>query len=173
MANGQRAWEQWLARHERPLLLYARQFVPSQADGEDLVQQAILRVLRSGNASPSAPPDVALVYRAVRSAAVDRARQTTRRRTREEAYALWCRPDEPLFQDGVAARERQDEIQAALSELPREQREVLVLRVWSELTFAQIGVALDISQNTAASRYRYALGALRRGLTRELCYGQA
>jgi RNA polymerase sigma-70 factor (ECF subfamily) len=48
--------------------------------------------------------------------------------------------------------------------LPDEQREVLVLKIWNDLTFAEIGSVLEISQNTAASRYRYALGALRKTL---------
>ncbi len=49
----------------------------------------------------------------------------------------------------------------ALSQLPAEQAEVVVLKVWHELTFAQIGEVLDISPNTAASRYRYGLEKLR------------
>jgi RNA polymerase sigma-70 factor (ECF subfamily) len=48
--------------------------------------------------------------------------------------------------------------------LPRDQREVLVMKIWNELTFAEIGSALGISQNTAASRYRYALAGLKKTL---------
>ena len=54
---------------------------------------------------------------------------------------------------------------AALDRLPEEQREVLVMKIWNELTFAEIASALNISQNTAASRYRYALAALKRNLS--------
>ncbi len=52
-------------------------------------------------------------------------------------------------------------VRDALNQLPAEQREVVVLKVWHELTFAEIGQALDISPNTAASRYRYAMEKLR------------
>ena len=45
-------------------------------------------------------------------------------------------------------------------------REVVTLKVWGELTFAEIAETLNIPQNTAASRYRYGLAELRR-LTRE------
>jgi RNA polymerase sigma-70 factor (ECF subfamily) len=48
-----------------------------------------------------------------------------------------------------------------LSGIPDEQREVIVLHIWGELTFAQIADLLEISANTAASRYRYALAKLR------------
>ncbi|MBX6326212.1 MAG: sigma-70 family RNA polymerase sigma factor, partial [Chthoniobacterales bacterium] len=61
-----------------------------------------------------------------------------------------------------------DEAQLALAQavdlLPREQREVLVMKIWNELTFVEIAKVLGISQNTAASRYRYALLALKRML---------
>ncbi len=55
-------------------------------------------------------------------------------------------------------------IRDTLGSLPPEQREVVVLKVWHGLTFAEIGAALDIPDNTAASRYRYALQKLRREL---------
>ncbi len=45
-----------------------------------------------------------------------------------------------------------------------EQREVLVMKIWNDLTFAEIASALEISQNTAASRYRYALANLKKNL---------
>src|SRR5437016_1363483 len=43
-------------------------------------------------------------------------------------------------------------------------RALLVLKIWNELTFNEIGDALGISQNTAASRYRYALANLKKNL---------
>ena len=60
-------------------------------------------------------------------------------------------------------------VESVLRKLPSEQREVLVMKVWGGLTFPQIAAALNVSPNTAASRYRYALAALRR----ELAGGQA
>jgi RNA polymerase sigma-70 factor (ECF subfamily) len=47
-----------------------------------------------------------------------------------------------------------------LRDLPREQAEVVVMKVWHDLTFVEIGQVLHISQNTAASRYRYALNGI-------------
>ena len=38
------------------------------------------------------------------------------------------------------------------------------MKIWNELTFAEIAEVLSISQNTAASRYRYALAALKKNL---------
>jgi RNA polymerase sigma-70 factor (ECF subfamily) len=51
-----------------------------------------------------------------------------------------------------------------MQSLPAEQREVISLKIDGDLTFAQIAAVFDISPNTAASRYRYALEKLRRML---------
>ena len=49
-----------------------------------------------------------------------------------------------------------------MKSMPEKNREVVMLKIWSELTFAQIADTLDIPLNTAASRYRYGLEMLRR-----------
>ena len=57
-----------------------------------------------------------------------------------------------------------------LTELPVEQREVIVLKVWHGYTFEEIGGLLDVSPNTAAGRYRYGLQKLKtclQGMTYE------
>jgi RNA polymerase sigma-70 factor (ECF subfamily) len=55
-------------------------------------------------------------------------------------------------------------IQSAVRTLPQEQREIIVLRVWGSMTFEQAAQTLEISVNTAASRYRYGLEKLREKL---------
>jgi RNA polymerase sigma factor (sigma-70 family) len=52
-------------------------------------------------------------------------------------------------------------LRRALGELPDDQREVIILHVWGELTFSEIADLLGVSSNTTASRYRYALAKLR------------
>jgi len=49
----------------------------------------------------------------------------------------------------------------SLADLPPEQREVIVLKIWHEYTFEEIGKLLEISPNTAAGRYRYGLQKLK------------
>jgi len=46
----------------------------------------------------------------------------------------------------------------------------VVLKIWSELTFAQIAQALHISANTAASRYRYGIARLQASLASEVTH---
>ena len=61
-------------------------------------------------------------------------------------------------------------LQVALTCIPEKYREVITLKIWGDLTFDQIGKTLEISPNTAASRYRYGIGALRTRLAKEAEY---
>ena len=67
---------------------------------------------------------------------------------------------EPAAAD--ASTEEQMLAESALRTLPPEQREVVYLKVYEGLTFQEIGERCGVSLNTAASRYRYAIEALRR-----------
>ena len=69
-----------------------------------------------------------------------------------------------MFEDTLEGDERAREVERAISGLPDYYREVIMLKIWGELTFDQIADTLDIPMNTAASRYRYALQKLRRAL---------
>jgi RNA polymerase sigma-70 factor (ECF subfamily) len=153
--------EDWTVRFSQlapGLLLFARQWLPSKADAEDVVQEAFIRFWRRNHDLNNR----ALLYAAVRSIALDLLRRNSRRARRESvAVAEGESSVQPKF---AIENESQRVLAAALDGLPREQREVLVMKIWNELTFAEIGSALGISQNTAASRYRYALTTLKKNL---------
>jgi RNA polymerase sigma-70 factor (ECF subfamily) len=138
------------------LVLFARQFVRTSADAEDIVQDAFVRFWRKEHSIENR----GLLYATVRSVALDLLRRDARRARREANAALEVEQTtlpQFDFDDGS-----QRELAAAIDLLPVEQREVLVMKIWNELTFAEIAGALEISQNTAASRYRYALAALKK-----------
>lgn len=155
------AWQTWFHTHGAKLLLCARQWARCAADAEDLVQEAFVRYWRHQRHLPGEP--IALVLTSMRRAALDRAREAQRRAQREQAAGGDVHPDDavPWFEPAAAADDALLELENAVRRLPPDQREVLVLKTWGELTFAQIAEQLDISPHTAASRYRYALGALR------------
>ena len=56
---------------------------------------------------------------------------------------------------------------AAVGSLPPEQREVVSLHIHGGMKFREVASLLRISINTAQSRYRYALAALRKMLAEE------
>jgi RNA polymerase sigma-70 factor (ECF subfamily) len=162
MAESDESWRTWLAEHGRALVLLARQFAPSQADAEDIVQEALVRCWRSQD---RVNDPVAFLFACVRRAALDWQRGRRRLAHREQAAA---RPEaEPRFDCPAEQDERRAAIEAALDSLPAEQAEVLVLKIWGGLSLPQVAAALDVPANTAASRYRYALAKLREQLAEE------
>jgi RNA polymerase sigma-70 factor, ECF subfamily len=151
-------WRRWLEDHAPKFLLFARQQARSEADAQDLVQEAVVEACRRRRNGE--PPPAALVFATIRRRAIDLARCEARRAGRELAAI------EPLpaawFDTSVEDRELQQLIQDAMSRLPETYRQVLTLKVWGGLTFAEIADTLDIPANTAASRYRYGLTELRK-----------
>ena len=151
-------WKAWFAKHGAKLLLFARQQARYPDDAEDLVQEAFVRIWRlyghTGEVSPT------LVYRAIRRLAIDWARSLDRRKVREKkVYTESSFVD--LFDRSLEKDERRTALLNAVERLPPEQKEVLTLKIWAELTFDEIARTLDLSHNTVASRYRYALGKLK------------
>jgi RNA polymerase sigma-70 factor (ECF subfamily) len=156
-------WQRWLDDHAAKFLLFARQKARSEADAQDLVQEAIIEAAQRN--ACEGPPPMALVFATIYRRAIDWARREDRRMVRELAAS------EPVpsvwFDTSVEDRERARLIQDAMRKLPEIYREVVTLKVWGGLTFAEIADSLEIPANTAASRYRYGLQELR-ALTKEI-----
>jgi RNA polymerase sigma factor (sigma-70 family) len=119
------------------LILYGRALGLSHGEAEDVLQETFMALLQRGN--PPAQPEHYCI-RSFRNRAFNYRRSLWRRLTRELESQRWF--------------ER-------LKDLPAEQREVIVLKIWHGYTFEAIGELLDISPNTAAGRYRYGLQKLR------------
>ena len=171
MEDAHDSWKDWFKVHGPRLLLCARQWTRSLADAEDVVQDAFVRFWRRQRQLGGEP--FPLLVTSVRRAAIDLCRRETRRVVREDGAQENREIASPLFeiQADAESDERRKAIEAGIAALPAEQREVLVLKIWGELTFEQIAKQLGLSPNTAASRYRYALAALRQHLISADCHG--
>lgn len=157
--NPQHDWNDWLAEHAGRFLLFARQQTRCGHDAEDVLQESLVESWKRAGGRP----DAALVFATIRRRAIDLGRATDRRATREQAVdkpALFAGPAD----DGEATALLEKE----LHRLPPVQREVLILKFWGGLTFAQVAETLDIPPGTAASRYRLALESLRETLSTAL-----
>jgi RNA polymerase sigma-70 factor (ECF subfamily) len=107
--------------------------------------------------------------RIARNAALDHLRRQKRRRARaafedEEAVEMdqIAIDDEPDAAETLQRDERYDFLYACIDQLPDEQREVVLLRHETDLTFREIAEMTDCSINTALGRMRYGLLNLRR-----------
>ena len=141
-------------QHGPALVAYARSFVMDTAAAEDVVHQVFLRLLSAEIEMPDVP--VSYVYHAVRNAALNARRNGQRNAPLD--------PELSVFKHRGGNMEAALSLEKALGELPEEQREVVVMRIWSGLTLEEAAAATGAPINTVASRYRYALEKLREKL---------
>ena len=163
--TGQQKWHQWLADHGAKLLLFARQQARNESDAEDILQEALVRAWKPARRRCPSPPDLPLVFKKIRETEIAFARKDIRRHYQQKVLSDQL-PETSASANPLGEREFNEVAMAALRTLPREQREIVVLKIWGGQTFREIGVTLDIPQNTAASRYRYALKALGQALAK-------
>ncbi len=147
--------EQLYRQHGAGLLLFASALTGERERAQDAVHQVFLRLLETGNLSGASDPK-AYLFACVRNSVLNDSKVRRRNVVLNDDSAWFEPPD----RDYAAERN----LRRALASVPDDQRHVIVLHVWGELTFAQIAEILDISSNTAASRYRYALAKLREAM---------
>jgi RNA polymerase sigma factor (sigma-70 family) len=139
-------------QHGAALLLFASAIVGERARAQDAVHQVFLKLIENGNLSRAADKK-AYLFACIRNAVLNE-RKVQDRHEPLETDSAWFTPPHT---DVTGERN----LRRALAVLPDDQREVVILHIWGELTFLQIADLLSISSNTAASRYRYALAKLR------------
>lgn len=127
-----------------------------QHDAEDAVQSVLVRVAGRPELLASASCPWAYLLRMVRNEAlvIGRRRRRWLSDHRLSDLVTRCSVDE------LERAETHHAVWSALRRLPSEQAEVVVLKIWEAMTFAQIGELLDLSPNTVASRYQYAMAKL-------------
>ncbi len=165
-------WGAWLATNGPKMLLFARQQTRSHQDAEDVLQDAMVKLIEKiRNHEFIGGPEAwqPYLYTAIRRLAIDLSRRDDRRKRREDTVGT----DDgeanqeafhPWFESDSSDDETRLQLEEKLKELPEKFSEVVIMKIWGERTFSEIGETLGISQNTAASRYRYGLEALKRSL---------
>ena len=137
------------------LYAYALSLTASEEAAEDALGTAFAHVLRRGRCPRALRP---YVFRAVRNAAIDEHRARARR---QAGIGLIAPPEEAAPHEG---RELLEELEQALDGLADDERECIVLKTMSGLTFREIGRVKGVSLNTAASWYRRGVSKLRERL---------
>ncbi|HEX8911834.1 MAG TPA: sigma-70 family RNA polymerase sigma factor [Humisphaera sp.] len=154
------------AAHGAALVLYARAVLPAddRPAAEDVVQEVFASLLEragSGRRLDVPPAPAAWLHRCVRNACLDTRRSAFRRRRWERAAAAdradWFDPRPGDLVDAADA-------QRALAGLPDDLRQVVVLRLWSGLTLAEVGEVTGAPVSTVHDQYRKAIGLLRRAM---------
>jgi RNA polymerase sigma-70 factor (ECF subfamily) len=144
------------------LVRFAATLTHHQQDAEDAVQAALTRLAGHPQCLAGLDHPWAYLLRMVRNEVLASVRHRQHCSTAGSLTDLvtHCPVDEAEREESHRA------VWAALRALPPEQAEVVVLKIWEELTFVQIGEILDTSPNTVASRYQYAMAKLTPRLNR-------
>lgn len=132
-----------------PLYRYALHLLRHPQDAEEAIQNVFLKLLRR---SEKAVPKEAYVFASVRNQCLDMLRSARRKHQEESPVELI----DPGKSDPLVRKMVQDSLQ----ELPEEQREVIILKFFCQLTLSEIALVLGANHNTVAGRYRYGLNRL-------------
>jgi RNA polymerase sigma factor (sigma-70 family) len=129
------------------LILYGCALGLGHGEAEDVLQETFVALMQMD--CPPAKPEHYCV-RSFRNRALNYRRTLWRRLTREWESLRW-------FEKSADETPAERAAMRCLAELPVEQREVIVLKIWHGCTFEEIGGLLELSPNTVAGRYRYGL----------------
>jgi RNA polymerase sigma-70 factor (ECF subfamily) len=140
----------------RQLYTYAVSITADRESAEDVVHDVLERLLRLRDLPADLRP---YVFRAVRNAALDS-------RRRVKVSADWIFEADPTTDDTTPPA-RPDRLESLLHELPFDERDAIVLKLYSGLTFQEIADLRDLPLPTVASWYRRGLERLRGLLTEE------
>ncbi|MBU3662455.1 MAG: sigma-70 family RNA polymerase sigma factor [Bacteroidetes bacterium] len=167
-AGTQQALEELIRRHKRSIFSAIYLIVRNRPLAEDIFQEAFIKIihtLRSGNYNEEGKFG-GWAVRVARNLTIDYVRKMKRDVTITDSEG------NDIFNYIVIAEEnREDKLMQSQTErqikdlikyLPEEQREVLILRHWGDLSFKEIADKTGVSINTALGRMRYALNNLRK-----------
>jgi len=138
------------------LVRYATTITRNQHDAEDAVQAALVQVARHLRKFCQTEQPWPYLLRIVRNEALLIARRKQRLMLSENLTDLATR----RLVDELEMEETFRAVWGALRSLPTTQAEVVVLKIWEEMTFAEIAEILEVSPDTVASRHRYAMQKL-------------
>lgn len=138
-----------------PLLLFAVSICGDSSRAQDAVHHVFLKLMETGHLQVAIDPK-AYLFASVRNVLLNE--------TRSRQRNVPIDPDRFWFEPPDRDHAAELNLRRALRSLPDDQRQVVVLHIWGELTFAQVAEIVSITANTAASRYRYALTKLREAM---------
>ncbi|MEX0600755.1 MAG: sigma-70 family RNA polymerase sigma factor [Rhodothermales bacterium] len=173
--DDQDAFRELVERHQDQVFGYLMGMVRDRTVANDLFQETFLRVIQAMKRNRGSYVRrgrwLSWVMTIARNAALDHLRKRkkwTDVDTGDGAY--WDRlPDDDRPIDGkVDLDQRVELLEMCIGRLPPEQREVVMLRHETDLTFREIAELTEVSINTALGRMRYALINLRKMMKVEL-----
>ena len=163
------AISQLIDRHSNRVRDYIRMMVKDADLADDILQETLIKVVRVIDQGRYADTGKFLswVLRIAHNQVIDYFRSQKSSKTVTESDAGYnvlgtLRFAEATVEDKMVSEQIAADIRRMVDNLPEEQREVVMLRYFSGLSFQEIADQTDVSINTALGRMRYALINLRK-----------
>jgi RNA polymerase sigma-70 factor (ECF subfamily) len=171
------AFDHLVARWDRKIKGAIYRLVGSEEEARDLCQETFLKAFRGLSTFKKEARFSSWLYQIAVNLCRDRARRkkgkTLVSLDEMEEGAESLPEDRPNALDLLQRRETSRLVAAAMAALPEEQREVIVLKEYQDLTFLEIAQALDIPLSTVKTRLYRGLGQLRQKLEHQGLRGRA
>jgi RNA polymerase sigma factor (sigma-70 family) len=152
-------------RRERPrLLAFIRRRIDDAAEAEDIVQEALYELVAAARLEEPVEQIGAWLTRVARNRIIDRFRKKRPELLEDRSLEELLPSADGTPETDVMRALLLEEIEAALAELPREQREVFLAQELDGASFRDLAGRSGVSINTLLSRKRYAVRALRERL---------
>jgi RNA polymerase sigma-70 factor (ECF subfamily) len=166
------AFRRLVERHQDRIFGYLMGMVKDRAVANDLFQETFERVIKAmqgerGSYDPQGQW-LSWVMSIARNAAIDHTRRQKKWKEvpqeEDDGRSFWdtLEDDSPYADEQLHRAEQREWLDEHIEQLAPEQKEVLLLRQETDLTFREIAELQDVSINTALGRMRYALKNLRK-----------
>jgi RNA polymerase sigma-70 factor (ECF subfamily) len=166
--GNEQAFETLLSRHKEKIYTSIYLFVKDQSLAEDIFQEVFIKIidtLRKGKYNHEGK-FVQWALRISYNMCVDYFRRSKRRPkvSPTETFDIFdvLQNPEPNAEQTIIRSQTHDKIRSLVDQLPAEQREVVILRHYADMSFKEIAKLTRVSINTALGRMRYALINIRK-----------
>ena len=149
-------------RYGEQMYRYLALRLGSVEDARDVLQETFCRLARRSVRRAVVRNPGAFAFKVMRNEANRHLRKIVDRRAGDVAARARAEGEAELFADPDDSTAHL--VSRALAGLPDEQREAVILKVYQDFSFKEIGRLCGVSINTAASRYRYGIEKLRASL---------
>lgn len=169
LSGDRAAISQLIDRHTHRVRDYIRMMVKDNDVADDILQETFIKAVRVIDEGRYADTGKFLswILRIAHNQVIDHFRSQKNAKTVSESDAGYnmlgtLRFAERTVEDVMISSQIEEDVRRLIDRLPAEQREVVVMRYYSGLSFQEIADQTDVSINTALGRMRYALINLRK-----------
>ncbi len=165
LSGKEKAFEKLLKRYERPLFSFIFRFVYDRQSAEDLFQQTWLKVIQGLSHYEERGTFSSWLFGIANNCCIDHVRRNnkTKRNDLVSSDGMEQLESEELNQmDTLLKKEKASWLEKAVTKLPMDQKQVLLLRIYSELPFKEIAHILNDPLNTILGRMHYAVQNLKK-----------